>query len=112
VRYRRPVPGWLRCWGFAAVAAVLANVVDNLPATLVLVLAVLIGVNIGPYLACVGSAVEPVVAQRLRQYGGSASVGEYTRFGLCTVPTALLTAVLALWAGVGQVDGNLATGCQ
>jgi arsenical pump membrane protein len=45
-------------------------------------------------------AVEPVVAQRLRQCGGSASVGEYTRFGLCTVPTALLTAVLALWAGV------------
>jgi Na+/H+ antiporter NhaD/arsenite permease-like protein len=55
VRYRRPVPGWLRCWGFAAVAAVLANVVNNLPATLVLVLAVLIGVNIGPYLTCVGS---------------------------------------------------------
>jgi arsenical pump membrane protein len=29
-----------------------------------------------------------------------ASVGEYTRLGLCTVPSALVVAVLALWASV------------
>jgi arsenical pump membrane protein len=97
--------------GFAILAAVLANVVNNLPATLVLVplvaptgpaavLAVLIGVNIGPNLTYVGSLSNLLWRSVLRQYGVSADVGEYTRLGLCTVPTALVTAVLALWAGV------------
>ena len=97
--------------GFAVLAAVLANVVNNLPATLVLVplvapigpaavLAVLIGVNIGPNLTYVGSLSNLLWRSVLRQYGVSADVGEYTRLGLCTVPAALVTAVLALWAGV------------
>jgi arsenical pump membrane protein len=97
--------------GFAALAAVLANVVNNLPATLVLVplvaptgpaavLAVLIGVNIGPNLTYVGSLSNLLWRSVLRRYGVSAGGGEYTRLGLCTVPTALVTAVLALWAGV------------
>ncbi len=93
----------------AAVAAVLANVVNNLPATLVLVplvapsgpaavLAVLIGVNIGPNLTYVGSLSNLLWRRVLRQHDVEASVGEYTRLGLCTVPTALVVAVLALWA--------------
>ena len=97
--------------GFAILAAVLANVVNNLPATLVLVplvapigpaavLAVLIGVNIGPNLTYVGSLSNLLWRSVLRQYGVSASIGEYSRLGLCTVPAALVTAVLALWAGV------------
>ena len=97
--------------GFASVAAVLANVVNNLPATLVLVplvatsgpaavLAVLIGVNIGPNLTYVGSLSNLLWRSVLRRYDVSASAGEYTRLGLCTVPTALVAAVLALWAGV------------
>jgi arsenical pump membrane protein len=97
--------------GFAVVAAVLANVVNNLPATLVLVplvassgpaavLAVLIGVNIGPNLTYVGSLSNLLWRSVLRRYEVPTSVGEYTRLGLCTVPTALLAAVLALWAGV------------
>jgi arsenical pump membrane protein len=97
--------------GFAVVAAVLANIVNNLPATLVLVplvassgpaavLAVLIGVNIGPNLTYVGSLSNLLWRSVLRRYDISASVGEYTRLGLCTVPTALVAAVLALWAGV------------
>ncbi|MGA8127248.1 MAG: SLC13 family permease [Mycobacterium sp.] len=97
--------------GFAILAAVLANVVNNLPATLVLVplvapigpaavLAVLIGVNIGPNLTYVGSLSNLLWRSILRQYGVSVSIGEYTRLGLCTVPAALVTAVLALWAGV------------
>ncbi|MGA8546870.1 MAG: SLC13 family permease [Mycobacterium sp.] len=97
--------------GFAVVAAVLANVVNNLPATLVLVplvapsgpaavLAVLIGVNIGPNLTYVGSLSNLLWRSVLRRYDVPASVGEYTRLGLCTVPTALVAAVLALWAGV------------
>jgi arsenical pump membrane protein len=103
--------GLLALLGIAAVAAVLANIVNNLPATLVLlplvaasgpaaILAVLIGVNIGPNLTYVGSLSNLLWRRVLRQYGVSASVSEYTRLGLCTVPTALVAAVLALWAGV------------
>ncbi|MEE6136659.1 SLC13 family permease [Mycobacterium sp. 050128] len=94
--------------GIAAVAAVLANVVNNLPATLVLlplvapggpvaVLAVLIGVNIGPNLTYVGSLSNLLWRRVLRQHDVEAGVGEYTRLGLCTVPPALVVSVLALW---------------
>jgi arsenical pump membrane protein len=94
----------------AAVAAVLANVVNNLPATLVLVplvvsagpvavLAVLIGVNIGANLTYAGSLSNLLWRRVLRRYHVPAGVGEYTRLGLCTVPPTLLAAVLALWAG-------------
>jgi arsenical pump membrane protein len=93
----------------AAVAAVLANVVNNLPATLVLlplvapsgpvaILAVLIGVNIGPNLTYVGSLSNLLWRRVLRQHNVEAGVGEYTRLGLCTVPPALVLAVVALWA--------------
>jgi len=95
--------------GIAAVAAVLANLVNNLPATLVLmplvaptgpvaVLAVLIGVNIGPNLTYVGSLSNLLWRRVLRGHDVEAGVGEYTRLGLCTVPPALVVAVLALWA--------------
>jgi arsenical pump membrane protein len=95
----------------AAVAALLANVVNNLPATLVLVplvapsgpvaiLAVLIGVNIGPNLTYVGSLSNLLWRGVLRRQNVEAGIGEYTRLGLCTVPTALAAAVLALWASV------------
>lgn len=97
--------------GIAAMAALLANVVNNLPATLVLVplvaasgpaavLAVLIGVNIGPNLTYVGSLSNLLWRRVLRQHQVPASVGEYTRLGLYTVPTALVTSVLALWLSV------------
>lgn len=92
----------------AAIAAVLANVVNNLPATLVLlplvapggpvaILAVLIGVNIGPNLTYVGSLSNLLWRRVLRQHDVDAGVGEYTRLGLCTVPASLALAVLALW---------------
>ncbi|MCW2659041.1 MAG: arsenic transporter [Mycobacterium sp.] len=95
----------------AAIAAVLANVVNNLPATLVLlplvapggpvaILAVLIGVNIGPNLTYVGSLSNLLWRRVLRHHDVDAGVGEYTRLGLCTVPTALVVAVVALWASV------------
>jgi arsenical pump membrane protein len=93
----------------AAVAAVLANVVNNLPATLVLlplvahsgpvaILAVLIGVNIGPNLTYVGSLSNLLWRRLLRHHDVDAGVGEYTRLGLCTVPAALVVAVASLWA--------------
>ncbi|GLE53535.1 SLC13 family permease [Mycobacterium montefiorense] len=92
----------------AAVAAALANIVNNLPATLVLlplvapsgpiaILAVLIGVNIGPNLTYVGSLSNLLWRRVLRQHAVEAGAGEYTRLGLCTVPPALVVAVVALW---------------
>jgi arsenical pump membrane protein len=100
--------GLLALLGIAAIAAALANVVNNLPATLVLlplvapsgpvaILAVLIGVNIGPNLTYVGSLSNLLWRRVLRRHGVDAGVGEYTRLGLCTVPPALVLAVLALW---------------
>ena len=95
----------------AAMAAVLSNVVNNLPATLVLlplvapggpvaVLAVLIGVNIGPNLTYVGSLSNLLWRRVLRRHDVDAGVGEYTRLGVCTVPISLAVAVVALWASV------------
>jgi arsenical pump membrane protein len=95
----------------AAVAALLANVVNNLPATLVLlplvaaggpaaILAVLLGVNIGPNLTYVGSLSNLLWRSVLRQHDVEAGAGEYTRLGLCTVPTVLVVAVVALWLGI------------
>ena len=98
----------------AAVAAVLANAVNNLPATLALmplvaasgpaaVLAVLIGVNIGPNLTYAGSLSNLLWRRVLRQHDIEPGVGEYTLLGLCTVPVALVAAVVTLWAGVRLV---------
>ncbi len=95
--------------GIAALAAVLSNVVNNLPAVLVLlplvsgpaaVLAVLIGVNIGPNLTYVGSLANLLWRRVLHQQGEPTSVREFTWLGLLTVPLCLVLAVVALWAGV------------
>ncbi|UZJ23618.1 SLC13 family permease [Rhodococcus antarcticus] len=98
--------------GTATLAAVLANVVNNLPATLVLlaalgggapaglVLAVLLGVNIGPNLTYVGSLATLLWRRVLLARGLAPSVGTYTRLGLITVPLTLVAAVLALWVGL------------
>jgi arsenical pump membrane protein len=94
--------------GIAALAAVLSNVVNNLPAVLVLlplvsgpaaVLAVLIGVNIGPNLTYVGSLANLLWRRVLHQQGEPTSVREFTRLGVLTVPACLVVAVVALWAG-------------
>jgi arsenical pump membrane protein len=103
--------GLVSLLAIAAVAAVLANVVNNLPATLVLlplvapsgtvaILAVLLGVNIGPNLTYAGSLSNLLWRRVLRRHDVEASVGEYTRLGICTVPAALVAAVLALWLSV------------
>jgi arsenical pump membrane protein len=97
--------------GFAAVAAVLANLVNNLPAVLVLlplvaasgpaaVLAVLIGVNVGPNLSYVGSLSNLLWRNVVHRYDVPARFGEFSRIGLCTVPLTLVAAVLGLWAGL------------
>ncbi len=104
--------GLVALLGIAAVAAVLSNVVNNLPAVLVLlplvsgpaaVLAVLIGVNIGPNLTYVGSLANLLWRRVLHQHGAPTSVREFTWLGVLTVPACLVVAVIALWAGIRLV---------
>ena len=103
--------GLVALLGYAAVAAVLANLVNNLPAVLVLlplvsaagpaaVLAVLIGVNIGPNLTYVGSLSNLLWRRVLASRGSTTNAVEFSLLGLLTVPVTLVVAVLALWAGV------------
>ncbi|MFI5509865.1 SLC13 family permease [Mycobacterium sp. NPDC051804] len=96
--------------GIAAIAAVLSNVVNNLPAVLVMlplvaasgpaaVLAVLIGVNIGPNLTYVGSLANLLWRGVVRREMPAGFV-EFTRIGLCTVPLTLLASVAGLWLSI------------
>jgi arsenical pump membrane protein len=96
----------------AAVAAVISNLVNNLPATLLmlaaigghappaLILAVLLGVNIGPNLTYVGSLAIMLWRRASAAAGADPQLGVYTVLGLLTVPASLGGSVLALWAGM------------
>ena len=92
----------------AAVGAVLANVVNNIPATLILlpavaglgpgpVLAMLIGVNIGPNLTQAGSLATLLWRRVLRTEGVELAPAEFVRLGAVSVPAALVVATAALW---------------
>jgi arsenical pump membrane protein len=92
----------------AAVSAVLANLVNNLPATLIIlpvtamvgpgpVLAMLIGVNIGPNLTYVGSLATLLWRRVVHAHDATTDIGEFTRLGAITVPAALLASTIALW---------------
>ncbi len=101
----------------AALGAVLANLINNLPAVLVLtplaapagpgaVLAILIGVNIGPNLTYTGSLATLLWRRAWHRHESSGpSLREFTMLGLLTVPAALAAAVLALWAGLALIGG-------
>lgn len=97
--------------GIAALAAVLANVINNLPAVLVLlpltaqsgpgaVLAVLLGVNIGPNLTYAGSLATLLWRRIVHQHEHGVDLKEFTKLGLLAVPSALVPAVLALWVSL------------
>ena len=93
----------------AALSAALANLVNNLPATLILLpavaasggtaslLAMLIGVNVGPNLTYVGSLATLLWRRVLRAEQTEVALGEFTRLGLLTVPPALAVAAALLW---------------
>jgi arsenical pump membrane protein len=98
----------------AAVAAVLANVINNLPAALLLlpavagagagpVLAVLIGVNTGPNLTYVGSLATLLWRRVLMRHGQELPISEFLRLGALTVPPVLITATVALWISLRLV---------
>ncbi len=99
----------------AVLAAVLANLINNLPAALVLiplaaaagpggVLAVLLGVNIGPNLTYAGSLATLLWRRMLHAHDAEPALGEFTRLGLVTVPVVLCVSVVALWAAL-QIIG-------
>ncbi len=112
---RAVLPGTASLAGLLAVAgiaAVLANVVNNLPATLVLltalgptpsaglVLAVLLGVNIGPNLTYVGSLATLLWRAVLGRHDVRVDLREFSLLGLATAPAALALATVALWAAL------------
>ncbi len=92
----------------AALSAIFANLVNNLPATLMLVpvaavagpgpvLATLIGVNVGPNLTYVGSLATLLWRRVLRAEDTDVELGEFLRLGALTVPPALVAATVLLW---------------
>ncbi|MFJ6749182.1 MULTISPECIES: SLC13 family permease [unclassified Streptomyces] len=97
--------------GMAAFAALLANLINNLPAVLALlpvaaqsgtgpVLAVLIGVNIGPNLTYVGSLATLLWRRILHDHGTAPDLPTFTRLGLLTVPATLVLSTVGLWLGL------------
>jgi arsenical pump membrane protein len=93
----------------AGLSAVFANLVNNLPATLMLipvaataagpgpVLATLIGVNVGPNLTYVGSLATLLWRRVLRAEDTDVEPGEFLRLGALTVPAGLVAATVLLW---------------
>ncbi|MFF1921444.1 SLC13 family permease [Streptomyces sp. NPDC058221] len=95
----------------AVVAAVLANLINNLPAILALLpvvaaagpgplLAALIGVNLGPNLTYVGSLATLLWRRILHKHDAAPELGHFTRLGLLTVPATLAVSTVALWGAL------------
>ena len=91
----------------AAVSAVLANLVNNLPATLIMVgvvsasapggvLAMLIGVNVGPNLTYVGSLATLLWRRIVHAHDEDVDTREFLKLGALTVPATLLASTVAL----------------
>ncbi|AZP15275.1 arsenic transporter [Streptomyces aquilus] len=109
--------GLLELLALAGLAAVLANVINNLPAVLVLlpltapsgpgaVLAVLLGVNIGPNLTYAGSLATLLWRRIVHAHEGEVELKEFTRLGVYAVPASLGAAVLALWGSLAVIGGG------
>lgn len=92
----------------AALSALLANLLNNLPATLILltvtgalgpaaVLAMLIGVGIGPNLTYAGSLATLLWRRVLHARDAQVQLREFTLLGLLTVPAAIIAATILLW---------------
>jgi arsenical pump membrane protein len=96
------------------VSAVVANLLNNLPATLIIlpvaaasgpgaVLAMLVGVNVGPNLTYVGSLATLLWRRIVHAHDEETDVAEFTRLGLLTVPASLIACTLALWLALQVV---------
>ncbi|HEX3691332.1 MAG TPA: SLC13 family permease [Solirubrobacteraceae bacterium] len=92
----------------AGVSAVLANLVNNLPATLIIVavvsasapgsvLAMLIGVNVGPNLTYVGSLATLLWRRIVHAHDEDVDTREFLKLGALSVPVSLVACTAALW---------------
>jgi arsenical pump membrane protein len=99
---------YLALLGIALLGAVLANLVNNLPATLILLaaiptgaapqlLALLVGVNVGPNVTYTGSLATLLWRREVRRSGVEPPRRAFYRLALLATPIALLGAVSALW---------------
>jgi arsenical pump membrane protein len=106
--------GLLPLLAVAAISAVVANLLNNLPATLIIlpvvtlsgpgaVLAMLVGVNVGPNLTYVGSLATLLWRRIVHAHDEETDMGEFTRLGLRTVPPILLVSTVALWLALQVV---------
>ncbi|HET9720517.1 MAG TPA: SLC13 family permease [Solirubrobacteraceae bacterium] len=95
----------------ALIAAAAANLLNNLPATLILapvaaglglgpLLAVLVGVNIGPNLTYGGSLATLLWRRIVHPGAVVVELGEFTRLGVLTVLPALPLSAAAAWLSV------------
>jgi arsenical pump membrane protein len=98
----------------AAVSAVLANLVNNLPATLIVlpvvatsgagpVLAMLIGVNVGPNITYVGSLATLLWRRIVHAHDETVDIAEFVRLGALTVGPALVACTAGLWLALRVV---------
>jgi arsenical pump membrane protein len=90
----------------AVLAAIVANLVNNLPATLILlpaltgtgpVLAMLVGVNAGPNLSYVGSLATLLWRRVMHAHDEPTDARAFVLLGVRTVPAILVAATAALW---------------
>ena len=99
----------------AGLSALAANLLNNLPATLILlpplaalgpvaVLAMLIGVNVGPNLTYVGSLATLLWRRILHEHDETVQLGQFLGLGALTVPATLLAATVALWAAAQVIQ--------
>jgi len=98
----------------AFISAALANLVNNLPATLIVVavvsasapgavLAMLIGVNVGPNLTYVGSLATLLWRRIVHAHDEDVDMGQFLKLGALTVPATLVAATVALWLALQVV---------
>ena len=103
--------GLLDLLAVTGIAAVLANLINNLPATLVLVpaaaaagpaavLAVLVGVNVGPNLTYAGSLATLLWRRVLHRDDTAVDAREFLTLGALTVPTGLVAGTACVWLAV------------
>jgi arsenical pump membrane protein len=106
--------GLLALLATTGLAAVLANLVNNLPAALMLtsvipggatarLLAMLVGVNVGPNLTYTGSLATLLWRRVVRSAGMEPSRHAFFRLALLATPVALLASSFALWVNLKLV---------
>lgn len=92
----------------AGISALAANLVNNLPATLIIVgavsahapgavLAMLIGVGVGPNLTYVGSLATLLWRRVVHAHDEPVDAREFHRLGALTVPASLVASTVGLW---------------